>query len=209
MIKHLRFYYRIVLLLIFLSASFNCLANPLKEQITDTTRTDSPWYKKLAVIGEYQHFITVHHSHFNGGYAFLTYNASANFSMGLGVAYDYGPLHVDNGYNLRHMKILPVLADFRYVPFSKWIVSPFAVADVGYSTFIKYEQEDPQHIEATRNITDKGIYTFGGFGLLVKLSHRATLYTSTGFTGVHMSFNNEDVNPRGLAYRFGLKVNLY
>lgn len=209
MTKHLRFYYRIVLLLIFLSASFNCLASPVKEQVTDTTRTDSPWYKKLAVIGEYQHFITVHHSHFNGGYAFLTYNASANFSMGLGVAYDYGPLHVDNGYNLRHMKILPVLADFRYTPFSKWIVSPFAIADVGYSTFIKYEQEDPAHIERTRNITDKGIYTFGGFGLLVKLSHRATLYTSTGFTGVHMSFNNEDVNPRGLAYRFGMKVNLH
>ncbi|ASU32633.1 hypothetical protein [Mucilaginibacter xinganensis] len=209
MIKHLRFYYRIVLLLIILSASVNCLANPVKEQFTDTIRIASPWYKKLAVIGEYQHFITVHHSHFNGGYAFLTYNASDNFSMGLGVAYDYGPLHVDNGYNLRYMKILPVLADFRYVPFSKWIVSPFAVADVGYSTFIKYEQEDPMHIESTRNITDRGLYTFGGFGLLLKLSHRATLYTSTGFTGVHMSFNNEDVNPRGLAYRFGMKVNLH
>ncbi|WP_428329512.1 hypothetical protein [Mucilaginibacter sp.] len=208
MIKHLQLCFKATLLLIFFLSSFNCLASPVKERFTDSTKTDSAWYKKLAIITEYQYFKTVHHSVFNGGYVFVTYNATAHFSMGLGVAYDYSKLHIDNGYNLRHMKILPVLADFRYLPFPQWAVSPFAIADVGYSTFIKYQQEDPAHIEPTKNVTDKGLYTFGGFGVLAKLNNRASFFTNMGFTGVHMSFNNNDVNPRGLAYRLGLKVNL-
>jgi len=208
MIKHLQLYFRISLLLVFFFTSLNCLASSAKQPFADSTKTDTPWYKKLSVIAEYQYFKTVHHSRFDGGYAFLDYNATAHFAMGLGIAYDYSTLHIDNGYNLRHVKVLPVLADFRYVPFSHWIVSPFAVADVGYSTFIKYEQEDPTHVESTRNVTDRGLYTYGGGGLLVKLNHRVTLYTSAGFTGMHMSFSNLDVNPRGLTNKIGIKVNL-
>jgi hypothetical protein len=208
MIKHLQYYFRISLLLAFFLSAFNCLASTGKSSSTDSTKTDTPWHKKLSIIAEYQYFKTVHHSRFDGGYAFLDYNATANFAMGLGIGYDYSTLHIDNGYNLRHVKVLPVLADFRYVPFSNWIVCPFAVADVGYSTFIKYEQEDPTHVESTRNVTDHGLYTFGGAGILVKLSHKVTAYTSAGFTGMHMSFNNLDVNPRGLSNQIGIKVNL-
>jgi len=202
------YYFRSGLLILIFFTSFNCSAVPIGPQSTGSAKTDSTWYKKLSVIAEYQYFKTCHHSRFDGGYFFLDYNASANFAIGLGIAYNYSTLHIDNGYNLRHVKVLPVLADFRYVPFANWTVCPFAVVDVGYSTFIKYEQEDPAHVESTREVTDRGLYTFGGGGVLVKLSPRISLYTSAGFTGMHMSFNNLDVNPRGLTNKVGVKMNL-
>jgi hypothetical protein len=207
MIRHL-LNYKIILLTVIIFSSFNCLAAPVKVQFADSTKTDSPWYKKLSVIAEYQYFRTCHHSRFDGGYAFVDYNATAKFSMGLGIAYDYSTLHEDNGYNLRHVKVLPILADFRYAPFSNWLVSPFLVADLGYSAFIKYQQEDPTHIESTKAVTDRGAYTYGGAGVLLKLSHKTSLYTSAGFTGMHMSFSNLDVNPRGFSNKIGVKVNL-
>ena len=204
---HLPYYFKIIFLLFFFFAAFNCSAITLRQQ-TDSTKYNSAWYTRLAVIAEYQYFRTVHHSRFDGGYAFVDYNASANFAMGLGIGYNYSALHVDNGYNLRHVKVLPVLADFRYVPFANWTVRPFAVVDVGYSTFIKYDQEDPEHAAPAMPHTDHGLYTFGGGGILVKLNHKVTVFTSAGFTGMHMSFNNLDVNPRGLSNQFGIKVNL-
>lgn len=200
--------YKIGLSLLFIFTAFSSFAVAMPERFADSTHTNSAWRQSLALTTEYQYFKTVHHSLFNGGYTFLTYNTTPQFSMGLGIAYDYSVLHVDNGYDLRHVKILPVLTDFRFVPFYSWPLSPFLISDVGYSTFIKYEQEDPRRFERTRNVTDKGLYTFGGGGLAVKLSNTAVIYTSTGFTGVHMSFNNEDVNPRGLMYRVGIKVGL-
>lgn len=207
---HIVYYFRItlLLLLLFFFTSFTCLASTVKQQMTDSAKTDTTWHKKLSFIVEYQYFKTCHHSRFDGAYAFVDYNVSNNLAMGLGIGYDYSALHIDNGYNLRHVKVLPVLADFRYVPFANWIVCPFAVADVGYSTFIKYEQEDPKHVEPTTNMTDHGLYTFGGGGILVKLNHQITLYVTAGFTGMHMSFNNLDVNPRGLSNQLGIKVNL-
>ncbi|MDP9076779.1 MAG: hypothetical protein M3O71_05095 [Bacteroidota bacterium] len=208
MIKHLQLHFTIGLFLTFFFTYGNCSASTVKSTFSDSVKTDSPWYKKLSVIAGYQYFRTCHHSRFDGGYAFVDYDATTKFSMGLGIAYDYSELHMDNGYNLRHVKVLPILADFRYVPFPNWIVCPFAVADVGYSTFIKYEQEDPTHVESTRNITDHGLYTFGGAGVSVKLSGKVTIYTTAGFTGMHMSFNNMDVNPRGLSNEIGVKVNL-
>jgi len=205
---HIAYYFSIVLLFFVFFTSFTCLAGTAKSQAADSAKTDTTWRKKVSVIMEYQYFRTCHHSRFDGGYAFVDYKVSNNFAMGLGIGYDYSALHTDNGYNLRHVKVLPILADFRYVPFANWAVCPFAVADVGYSTFIKYEQEDPTHAEPTTNMTDHGLYTFGGVGISVKLSHRITLYTTAGFTGMHMSFNNLDVNPRGLSNQVGLKVNL-
>ena len=199
-------FFKILSYFYFLFISYNCCAAQDKPGVYG--RNDSLWYKKLSVIAEYQYFKTCHHSRFDGGYAFLDYNATPNFALGLGIAYAYSDLHIDNGYNLRHVKVLPVLADFRYVPFDKWVVSPFVVADLGYSTFLKYEQEDPAHVESTVNKTDRGLYTYGGGGLLVKLNHRLTLYTTAGFTGMHMSFNNLDVNPRGLTNKLGVKVDL-
>ena len=209
MIKHLKTYLIISVSLLFFYSSFNCSAAVINSPSADSTKIVSPWYKKLSIIAEYQYFKTCHHSRFDGGYAFVDYNATANFAIGLGIGYDYSTLHIDNGYNLRHVKVLPVLADFRYVPFSNWIVCPFAVADVGYSTFIKYEQEDPTHVENTINVTDRGLYTYGGGGVLVKLSHQVTVFTTAGFTGMHMSFSNLDVNPRGLSNQVGVKVNLH
>lgn len=206
--KHLSRYFSIPLLL-FVFTSFNSLAAPIKQQPADSANTNATRGKKLSIILEYQYFRTCHHSRFDGRYAFVDYNLSGNFAIGLGIGYNYSALHIDNGYNLRRVKVLPLLADFRYVPFANWIVCPFAVADVGYSTFIKYDQEDPTHVEPTVSRTDHGLYTFGGAGVLFKLSHRVTLYTSAGFTGMHMSFNNLDVNPRGLSNQVGLKVNLY
>ncbi len=199
---------KLLLSFLILLIAIHCLAKPAEQSIYSKALTDSLWNKKLSVITEYQYFRTVHHSRFDGAYAFLDYNVSANLAMGLGIAYTYSNLHIDNGYNLRHVKVLPVLADFRYVPFSSWKVCPFAVADIGYSTFLKYEQEDPTRVTATVNMTDHGLYTYGGVGILVKINHQFTLFTTAGFTGMHMSFNNLDVNPRGMSNQFGVKINL-
>ena len=181
----------------------------LASQLNGPTRRDSVWYKKLSVTGEYQYFKTVHHTRFEGGYAFIDYNPGDHFALGIGAGYNYCVLHPDNGYYLRHVKELPVMADLRYVPFANWMVCPFAVVNLGYSTFLKYRQEDPSHVQPTFDKTDRGVYTFGGSGVLVRINHAVTLFTSAGFTGMHMSFNNNDVNPRGLSTQFGMKMMMH
>jgi len=204
--KHLQQYIKLGIFTLFSLGSLNSFAG---APLTESAKTDSIWYKKLSVTAQYQYFKTCHHSRFDGGYAFVDYEASPEFSMGLGIGYDFSVLHPDNGYNLRNVKVLPILADFRYMPFPQWTVSPFAVADIGYSAFLKYDQEDPAHVQRTIKMNDHGVYTFGGVGIMVKLNHSVSVYTTAGFTGMHMSFNNNDVNPRGLSNQFGVKVNLY
>ena len=205
--KHLQTYINLsIFTFLFILASHACLA---AAPLRDSTQIRSAWYKKLSVRAQYQYFRTCHHSRFDGGYAFADYDASPHFSIGIGIGYDFCVLHPDNGYNLRNVKVLPVVADFRYIPFPKWTISPFAMADLGYSTFLKYNQEDPAHLKNTIKMTDHGLYTFGGVGFLVKVSSKAAIYTTAGFTGMHMSFNNNDVNPRGLSNQFGVRVNLY
>ena len=191
---------------LFFLTSFNCLAGTVFQ---DSTKSGSAWHQKLSVTAQYQYFRTCHHSRFDGGYAFVDYDASPHFSVGLGIGYDFSVLHRDNGYDLKNMKVLPLLVDFRYMPFPQWRISPFVMADVGYSAFLKYNQEDPAHIQPMEKMTDHGVYTFGGFGVSVKVTSKVSVYTTAGFTGMHMSFNNNDVNPRGLSNQFGVKVNLY
>jgi hypothetical protein len=206
MIKLLPFRFQLSLFLILSFISFKSVAYTLP--VTDTLARDSSWTKKLSIIAEYQYFRTCHHSRFDGGYVYVTYNTSPYFSIGLGVAYNYSKLHVDNGYNLKDVKVLPILADFRYMPFTKWKVRPFAVIDLGYSLFIKYKQEDPSHLEPTKNMNDHGLYTYGGAGIQVKLNKIITLYLIEGYTGMHMSTNDLDVNPRGWTNKVGIKVNV-
>lgn len=206
MTKLISFRFLLSLFLILSLVSFKSVAAALPG--TDTVARDSSWTKKLSIIGEYQYFRTCHHSRFDGGYVYVTYNTSPYFSFGLGVAYNYSKLHIDNGYNLKNVKVLPILADFRYTPFAGWNVRPLAVVDLGYSAFIKYQQEDPMHIEPTKNMNDKGLYTYGGAGIQIKISKRTSLYTTEGYTGMHMSTNNLDVNPRGWTNKFGVKINM-
>lgn len=169
-------------------------------------KADSTKKNNYQLIAEYQLLRSTHSTKFKGFNVIFAKRLNAKKSLGLGVEYAYAPFHGDNGYYLYHLNFVPVYVDYRY-HFNQHKLSPFVIADVGYS-FVSYQREligDPSSLTQVR---EGGIYLQGDIGLSYHLCKCVEPMLSLGFKGFHNSFNNLDIDPHGLTLRAGLLINL-
>jgi len=159
--------------------------------------------KKLFIVPEFHGLHTTHGSNFSGKSIILNYQYSKTFYFGLGAEFSLATFHGDNGWNLHNLKFIPVFLDFKLSVTKNKLLVPFFHTSEGIS-FNNYKKEADNYNGKSYNVSEKGLYVYAGIGVLFKIRKYLKPIIDIGFKGYHMSFNNLDVNPHGLTFRFGL-----
>lgn len=170
------------------------------------SNADSSSSKKLNLIVEYQWLRSTHTTTFKGIDVILSKQITDKKLIGLGLEYSKAPFHGDNGYYLYDLKFIPVFIDYRYNLNRNRNLTPYLLADVGYS-FVSYDRELINDPQSRAKVKEGGVYLQGAIGLNYKISPFIQTCLSAGFKGFHNSFNNLDINPHGLVLRGGININ--
>lgn len=146
---------------------------------------------------------STHRDQFRGVSFSVSRSVSPMVTLGLGTEFSGNRFHFDNGFNLYHLRFLPVFADQQLTLRRKGRLYPVLHFSEGMS-FARYRKEMPLNPGSNQHIHEKGIYLYAGGGLIRKLSDKLSLIAESGIKGFHNSFNALDVNPHGLTGRVGL-----
>lgn len=145
---------------------------------------------------------STHGTHFPG--MSISYNRffGKKWELGGGVEYSGTSFHDDNGWNLYHLRFIPVyLSEYFYIgDFDRW--APYVHLQEGIS-FASYEKEFLDHPGTRYPIKESGFYGYGGVGTRYTMSCKSGLFFEAGMKAYHLSFNNLDVNPHGFALKLG------
>ena len=154
-------------------------------------------------VMEYQDLYSTHRNHFRGGSFTVVRQVSDLFQLGIGAEYAASRYHLDNDWNLYHLRLLPVWFDVQLKPRRSRRLDPVVHTSEGisYITYGKKVIANPGSIEHRREV---GLYTYLGAGFTWKISRRLLLVAEAGFKGYHMSFDAYQVNPHGSCWRAGL-----
>lgn len=211
---------RFTLLSICLLFSFVSYAENLQYE-TDSVNTRGKigsLFNESFVIGGYQNLRSTHVDHFTGFNMMVGHNFSPKFSLGIGVEDIFNPHHDDNGWKLSNIRLVPVIIDVRYLLNENKFIVPFIELSTGI-TFSKYYKKvkvpagspDITEVDGIYNfgqpflVREKGLYVYGGGGAYFRISKHFMPFIGIGFKGYKMSFNVDDVNPRGLNFEIGCK----
>ena len=145
---------------------------------------------------------STHGTHFPG--VSVSYNRlfGKKWELGAGIEYSGTSFHDDNGWNLYHLRFLPVyLSEYFYMGnFDRW--APYAHLQEGIS-FARYDKEFEDDPGTRYPVKESGFYGYGGVGTRYALSRKSGLFAEAGMKAFHLSFNNLDVNPHGFALKLG------
>ena len=177
--------------------------NQPNEKLLYQSKTDSCKYKKLYVVTEFLNMHSTHRNNFNGGQLILGYQASPRLSIGLGTKFAYTKYHFDNEWHLHRLKFFPVFIDWKINAFSHpRTVTPFLHFSQGAS-YITYHKEDKHTMGRPYKVSEWGLYLYGGFGAVFRISEHFAPVIEMGFQGFHMSSNQMAVNPHGTTIQIG------
>ncbi|MGJ7031421.1 hypothetical protein [Niabella hirudinis] len=134
----------------------------------------------------------------------MSYNRyfGGRWALGAGIEYSGTAYHDDNGWNLYHLRFIPLyLAEsFNVVTYGRW--STYLRLQEGGS-FARYDKEFQDHPGTRYRIREAGLYGYGGAGTRYCVSERSGCFLEAGIKAFHLSFNNLDVNPHGFALKLG------
>ena len=146
---------------------------------------------------------STHGTRFRGVGVEVNKPVSSIFSLGIGFEYSGSSYHPDNGYDLFNLNFLPVYINQKLKLSGKHKLTPVLDFSEGLSVNT-YRQELPNDPASAQDIHEMGLYLYGGAGLLWKFSKISSLIVDVGVKSYNVTFNNLDVNPRGLSGKIGL-----
>jgi hypothetical protein len=159
------------------------------------------------IIG-FQGLRSTHVDHFNGAHVIVGHSVGRFLQLGLGVEYAYNSFHTDNGWDLHKLSFVPVFLNGKFaIGSSDKLITPFLELSQGIS-FVNYTKEDQYHVFKTHHVSEQGYYVYGGAGAYIQITQHIKGIIATGLEGYHMSFNPMEVNPHGIQYNAGLKIDL-
>lgn len=155
---------------------------------------------------QYEDLYSTHRNHFRGASVGFTRSFHPKWELGIGVEYSYAPSHDDNGFNLSQLNFLPITIHQYYAPFGFGSGKPYLHGSQGWS-FVWYKKENAALPGLPKEIREGGIYGFLGLGLPYHFGNRNAIFAEMGLKAFHLSFNNLDVNPHGIAGKLGYRFN--
>jgi hypothetical protein len=189
-----------------------------KSSMAKTEGTFGSLLKQSFIIASYQNLRSTHVDHFTGFNVMAGYYFTPKLSLAIGIEDVYGQRHDDNGWKLSEIRLVPVIVDARYLIGENKFIIPFIELSTGI-TFLKYykkvkvpagspditETDGPWFFGRPFLVKERGLYTYLGGGAYFRINKHFMPFIGIGFKGNRMTFNNLDVNPRGLNYEIGCK----
>jgi hypothetical protein len=158
------------------------------------------------VIAGLQGLRSTHVTYFTGAHLIAGHSVSRSLQLGLGVEYAYNSFHTDNGWNLYNLSFVPVFINAKLaIGSTEKMITPFLELSQGIS-FVNYRKEDQYRVFKTYHVSEQGYYVYAGLGAYIKITSHIEGIIATGFEGYHMSSNPLEVNPHGIQYNAGFKV---
>lgn len=164
--------------------------------------TESAIRKKIVMVSELQILRSTHANLFSGGSLVVGYYVKPLVLISIGSEYSYAPSHVDNGWDLFNLKMIPIFIDGKFFLTKNRKVIPFIQVSQGVS-FVNYRKEDQFKIFTPYMVSEKGYYVYGGAGASVRITKKIDFLFGVGIKSFHLSLNALEVNPHGVSYRFG------
>ena len=167
------------------------------------SKTNTSEIRKLFIATEFSTLYSTHHDYFTGGQLIVGYQYTPGFSFGLGTKFVYSKYHFDNTWQLHRLRFLPVFIDCRISKSRQTLFTPFLHFSQGVS-FNSYLKED-NTMGTPYKVSEQGLYVYGGFGAIFRISNHFAPIVEIGFQGFNMSFNQLAVNPHGATIQIGFQ----
>ncbi len=151
---------------------------------------------------QYQKLYSTHNDWFTGIGIAQHKNINQRFSVGVGIEYSHAPLHNDNGWVLTNLNFVPVFVDLKYQCQENKQLHPYIHLSQGIS-IISYFRKD-NSIQTPYKIKEAGYYASGGMGVIIMLNSFISVDVETGIKSFHISGNDLEVNPHGVAGSIGI-----
>lgn len=148
---------------------------------------------------------STHKTYFNGFSAAANFSLSKTLTAGIGFERTTCAFHPDNNWNLYNLRFAPIYLSQEFRIFQIRSFHLYSEARQGLS-FIKYNKEEFKvNPGVIYPVKERGFYGYAGVGAGWNFLKKFYLKSAVGFKAYHISKNDQDVNPHGINYQFGLQ----
>jgi len=149
---------------------------------------------------------STHSTHFPGLSAGINRKVGKVWDLGISAGAAYTPSHPDNGWEIKHLLLIPVYVN-QYLNFSREKrINPFLHLEEGI-TLSNYNRSDAVGTPFY-HVREAGFYGYFGAGICSDNRKKIGCKMEAGLKGYKLSFNNLDINPHGFAMSLGLRYRL-
>lgn len=149
-----------------------------------------------------EYLYSTHGTSFPGATLSLKRNLNKNWALAIGVEYSGTSFHDDNGWNLYQLKFLPITISEYYYWLKTGSWKFFGQLQEGLS-LISYDKEFENAPGLRNHMRESGLYGYAGLGTEKMVTKNSSLFVVAGMKGFHLSLNDLDVNPHGIAGKLG------